>query len=186
MTSFADLESAAPDVARPIRQRIETTGLMLLGTVRADGSPRVSPVEVVLRDGHLRLGMMPGSRKALDVARDPRVALLTPVADKDDLAGEGKLFAVLRPLDDPDDVAALFAAAVEGTDYEVAELEGSPAFEVDISSAAWQHVDGDSFVTVSWSSAGGLRWRRRSGATGEVVDEPLPEPPIGLDHPVRP
>jgi hypothetical protein len=184
VASFDDLQSAAPHIARAIRERIESTGLMLLGTVRADGSPRVSPVEVVLSDGRLRLGMMPGSRKAVDVARDPRVALLTPVADKDDLGGVGKLFGVLRPLDDPDEVAALFAAAVEGTDYEVADLEGSPAFEVDISAAAWQRVDGDSFVTASWSATGGLRQRRRSGATGEPVDEPLPDAAIGLDHPV--
>jgi hypothetical protein len=172
MASFDDLQSAAPDIARAIRERIEATGLMLLGTVRADGSPRVSPVEVRLRDGDLRLGMMPGSRKALDVARDPRVALLTPVADKDDLGGEGKLFGVLSALEDPAAIADLFAAAVEGTDHAAADLEGSPAFEDDISGAAWQQVDGVSVVTASWSPAAGLRRRRRSGATGEVIDVP--------------
>src|SRR6478735_6443486 len=90
MTTFSQLDAAAPDLATPIRERLITTGLALLGTTRADGSPRVSPIEVTLHDGHLFVGMMPGSRKALDVGRDPRVCLLTPVADKDDLSGEGK------------------------------------------------------------------------------------------------
>src|SRR5215218_6243852 len=99
MCTFSQLEASAPDLATPIRERLAGTGLALLGTIRADGSPRVSPIEVTIHDGHLYVGMMPGSRKAVDVARDPRVSLLTPVADKDDLAGEGKLFGALRPVD---------------------------------------------------------------------------------------
>jgi hypothetical protein len=179
MTSFAELQASAPDVATPIRGRIEATGLMLLGTIRADGSPRVSPIEVVLRDGHLYLGMMPGSRKADDVGRDPRVSLLTPVADKDDLGGEGKLFGALRPLADAAEIAAVLAAAVDGTDYDVADLDGSPTFEVEIEAAAWQRVDGDAFVTVSWSPRSGVRSRRRTGATGAVVDEGLHDVAVG-------
>jgi hypothetical protein len=170
MISFAELLQAAPEVAEPIQRRIEATGLALVGTIRADGSPRVSPIEVLVRDGRLQLGMMPGSRKAVDVGRDPRVCLLTPVADKDDLGGEGKLFGALRRLDDPDEVAALFAAATEGTDWDATDLDGSPAFEVLVSAAAWQRVEDDAFVTSSWDPRRGVRHRTRVGATGEVVD----------------
>src|SRR6478609_1541568 len=121
MLTFSQLESSAPDLATPIRERFGATGLALLGTIRADGSPRVSPIEVTLHDGHLYVGMMPGSRKSLDVLRDPRISLLTPVADKDDLAGEGKLFGELRTVEDLDQIAAVFHAAVDDSDYEVSD-----------------------------------------------------------------
>jgi hypothetical protein len=170
MITFSELEASAPDVATPIRDRLTTTGLALLGTIRADGSPRVSPIEVTLHDGHLYVGMMPGSRKSLDVLRDPRISLLTPVADKDDLAGEGKLFGELRTVEDLDQIAAVFHAAVDDSDYEVSDLEGSPVFEVLVSGAAWQRVEDQTFVTGSWDPVHGVRLRHRIGATGEVED----------------
>ena len=171
MLTFSQLDAAAPELAGPIRDRFTTTGLAILGTVRADGSPRVSPIEVTLHDGHLYVGMMPGSRKAVDVARDPRVSLLTPVADKDDLSGEGKLYGALSTVDDPDQIAAVFHAAVADSDeYDASDLEGSPVFEVLVTGAAWQRVEGDTFVTSSWDPAHGVRLRHRVGATGDVED----------------
>ena len=47
----------------------------MLGTLRADGSPRISPCEVDLVDGRLCFGMMWQSHKALDLLRDPRLAV---------------------------------------------------------------------------------------------------------------
>jgi hypothetical protein len=180
MISFSQLEASAPELAAHLRERHTTTGLAILGTVRADGSPRVSPIEVTFHDGHLYIGMMPGSRKAVDVGRDPRVSMLTPVADKDDLSGEGKLFGVLRPVDDPDQIAAVFGAAVDGSDYDVEDLAGSPVFELLVSGAAWQHVEGDTFVTESWDPVHGVRHRRRAGATGEVEEI---DAQSGVPHP---
>jgi hypothetical protein len=171
MLTFSQLETSAPDIAAPIRGRLTATGLGLLGTIRADGSPRVSPIEVTLHDGHLFVGMMPGSTKARDVGRDPRVALLTPVADKDDLGGEGKLFGRLSAVTDADQIAAVFEAAVGGSDqYDVDDLDGSPVFELLVTGAAWQRVEDDTFVTSSWDSERGIRFRRRVGATGGVEE----------------
>ena len=107
MLSFAELESRADAVARPIRDRLTSTGIGLLGTVRRDGSPRISPVEVSFQGDHLFVGMMPRSMKALDLRRDARFVLLTPVAYKDDLGGEGKLFGRAREVTDPDEVQDL-------------------------------------------------------------------------------
>ena len=44
MIPFSQLQQVASEVADPIRARLEATGLAILGTVRADGSPRVSPL----------------------------------------------------------------------------------------------------------------------------------------------
>jgi len=92
--SFSDLRTTAPEIAEPIAARFATSGLGMLGTLRRDGSPRVSPIEVALHEGRMYVGMMPGSTKHHDVERDARVSLVTAIADKDDLAGEGKLFGV--------------------------------------------------------------------------------------------
>ena len=51
-------------------------------------------------DGRFYVGSMPDAVKAKDLRRDPRCCLLTPLADKDDLAGEAKAFCRAREVDD--------------------------------------------------------------------------------------
>lgn len=170
MTSFADARTAAPTVFDPIADRFHTTGLGLLATLRRDGSPRISPIEVTLADGQLVVGMMPGSCKHLDLMRDPRACLLTPVADRLDLGGEGKLFGRFLPMADPDRAAAFLRSAAEAAGVGTEELVGSPVFELDVEAAAWQWVEGETFRTRSWSATGGRRERGRTGALGSVVD----------------
>jgi hypothetical protein len=81
MPRWADVESAAPDLAERGRELIERFGFVFLGTVRRDGGPRVNPVEAHLVSGDLALCLIPGSLKALDLARDPRAYLHTPVLE---------------------------------------------------------------------------------------------------------
>lgn len=170
MISFDDFLTAAPEIAGPVLDRLTATGIGLLGTVRKDGSPRVSPVEVGLHGGRLALGMMPGSAKLADVRRDPRACLLTPVADRTDTGGEGKLFGRIEEVRG-DDAERLLRAMVAGLDgVELEDLAGSPVFELRISSAAWQHVDDDAWDTRSWSIGSPVRHRRRQGATGLAED----------------
>ena len=47
----------------------------ILATLRHDGSPRLSGLETNFSEGELWLAMMPDSRKADDLRRDPRFAL---------------------------------------------------------------------------------------------------------------
>jgi Pyridoxamine 5'-phosphate oxidase len=86
--SWRALEAGAPELARLGAACLEA-GLGLLGTVRADGSPRVSPVGTFFIDGELVVGIMARSAKARDLRRDPRYALQSPVALPD--AGEPEL-----------------------------------------------------------------------------------------------
>ena len=41
--------------------------------------------EVGFHEGRMYVGMMPGSTKFQDVERDPRISLVTAIADKDDM-----------------------------------------------------------------------------------------------------
>ena len=143
----------------------------MLGTIRRDGSPRVSPIEVAFHDGRLYVGMMPGSTKSLDVERDPRISLVTALADKDDLGGEGKLFGVAARVTDVE-LAERHPARPRRRDggFDPEAVAGSPMYEILVTGAAWQRVEGDAFVTPSWSEADGVRHRRRDGATGDVID----------------
>ncbi len=171
MITFDELLAASPTIATAIRDRLETTGLTMLGTLRRDGSPRISPVEVVFLDGGLFVGMMPRSQKALDLLRDPRAALITPVADKRDLSGEGKLFGVARalPAEQAGRVLAHAIGQMEG-DLSLDDFAGSHVFEILVTGAAWQHAADDAFVTRSWNATTGERLRRRIGASGLPED----------------
>ncbi|QXE37385.1 pyridoxamine 5'-phosphate oxidase family protein [Streptomyces sp. GMY02] len=73
--TWPEFRSAEPDFAETVQRRFETFPHHVLATLRKDGSPRLSGLEVTFRFGELWLGMMPNSRKALDLLRDPRFAL---------------------------------------------------------------------------------------------------------------
>jgi hypothetical protein len=72
---WQQFEAGAPDLAAFARQELGRNRVMLIGTVRKDGSPRISLVEPWILDGDLYLGMMWQSVKALDLLRDPRFVL---------------------------------------------------------------------------------------------------------------
>lgn len=64
----------------------------MLGTIRKDGYPRISPVEVVFTEGQLCLGMMWHSKKALDLLRDPRCTVHSATSNRDGSQGDFKMF----------------------------------------------------------------------------------------------
>jgi hypothetical protein len=77
MTTWNDLETGAPAIAAAGRRLLERSGAGegLLATVRADGPPRIHPVNVGIVDGHLLTFVIVGSVKAGDLAADGRYAL---------------------------------------------------------------------------------------------------------------
>jgi hypothetical protein len=89
--TWAELEVAAPEITALGRDLLERFQFVLVGTLTSDGSPRVNPCEAYVIDGRLLLNMMPRSLKALDLLRDPRIYVHTPVTSKDATEGEFKL-----------------------------------------------------------------------------------------------
>ncbi|MCX5248410.1 MULTISPECIES: pyridoxamine 5'-phosphate oxidase family protein [unclassified Streptomyces] len=73
--NWAAFTEAEPALASIAEDRFGAFTHHVLATLRSDGSPRTSGLEVRFLDGELWLGMMPGSLKALDLNRDPRFAL---------------------------------------------------------------------------------------------------------------
>jgi predicted pyridoxine 5'-phosphate oxidase superfamily flavin-nucleotide-binding protein len=100
MLTWAELETAAPEITALGRELLERFQFVLVGTLTKDGSPRVNPCEAYVIDGHLLLNMMPRSLKALDLLRDPRIYVHTPVTSKEASEGEFKLAGSAAVLED--------------------------------------------------------------------------------------
>lgn len=92
MVSWAEFAAKAAELASLGEARLGATGLCLVGSLRRDGWPRISPVEPLITAGQLYLGMMPRSTKALDLQRDPRCVVHSTTSDKDGTEGDFKLY----------------------------------------------------------------------------------------------
>jgi len=152
MARWSEFASAEPALARQVRERFGIRKHKTLATLRKDGSPRISGIEVEFADGELFLGMMPGSLKLRDLERDPRLALHGPTEDAPEdrpqgWAGEAKLAGVAVEVDAPGSPVA-----------------GARRFRVDISEAVFVHLndEGDQLVVESWHPGTGVRRLERS------------------------
>src|SRR5688572_20046623 len=170
MTSLTDLRSGAPAIADFFETRIAKTGLCFLATTRADGWPRVSPIELSIVGDRLYVGSMPNAVKARDLQRDPRCCISTPLGDKDDLAGEAKAFCMAREVAAGDEWEAVRSFFHEAVGFDIGDHGASHVFELEIEAAAWQRVEGDDWRTTSWRPGSDVRERRRTGPVGESVD----------------
>lgn len=155
VTTWRDVEVAIPDLAARVRHRFTARTHLTMATVRADGSPRISGIEVTFTDGEVRVGLMPGSVKARDLARDPRLALHSPTVDPpvdvpSRWPGEAKLAGVVHPVapepsaDDP---------SVTGTFVHL------DVAEVVLTSIV---ADPDRLVVESWHPTRGYQRRERT------------------------
>ena len=148
---WGEFEAAAPRLARDAAERLAEAGLALLGTLRRDGSPRVSPVEPYFLAEHLVFGTMTWSRKALDLARDARCVLHSPVSRPDGGEIEVKLYGRAVRLGDE-------AVPAEGTWWASQPPGKACIFSLDVETAA----------IVRWDPARGrMRLARWSPAAGE-------------------
>jgi len=149
--SWRDLEAGAPDLAREGRARFERTKVALLGTLRDDGSPRISPVEPYLIGGELVVGVMP-SPKLDDLRRDPRCALHSSVNDINGSEGEFKIHGRAVATNDPVLVDA------DGSWWQGREPARVGVFTIDIEAAVlvtWSADQGE-MSTTRWSPSAGL------------------------------
>ncbi len=151
VASWAEIASAEPDFTDRVRHLLTSQKHMTLATLRKDGSPRISGTELQIEDGNLWLGMMPRSLKALDLRRDPRLALHSPSVDPPEGAESGWQGD----------------AKVAGHGVEVTEGEspaGGHRFRIDITEVVLTRVGdpADHLVIESWHPGRGLEVRRRT------------------------
>lgn len=91
MPRWHDVRTAVPELAEAVERRFGAHAHAILGTLRRDGAPRLSGIETAFRAGELWLGMMPGSRKALDLRRDPRMSVHSAPVEPDLADGDARI-----------------------------------------------------------------------------------------------
>jgi hypothetical protein len=114
-----------------------------MATLRRDGSPRISGTEVELAGGQLQIGSMPNAVKALDLRRDPRVAIHGPTDDP--------------PAGEP--AGWKGEAKVAGMAIEVESGSAAHRFLIDIQEAVITRLNegGNRLVIESWIPGRGYR-----------------------------
>ena len=142
MTSWQDVLRAEPAFATRVQALFDAHRHKTMATVRADGSPRISGIELAFTDGELTFGSMPESRKGADLARDPRLAVHSATVDPVDGAeaawpGEAKIAGRAVPAGD--------------------------AFQVDITEVVHTHLNEQATLLVVewWTPGDGLRRAER-------------------------
>jgi hypothetical protein len=167
---WADFATEEQQLAELGREKLGAPGVVLVGTLRADGTPRISPVEPLFWQGDLWLSMLWGSQKAADLFHDSRLLVHNIVTGRDGSAGEYKVRG--RAIaDDDEKTLAGYAAAI----HEHAGWEPVPGafhlFWVDVVEVSFLRYDGatgDQFVTL-WPA--GREFVRRA-TTATSLGEP--------------
>src|SRR5258708_17880660 len=121
MTAWKDVERGEPEFAQRVRVGLDGTRHKRIATLRGDGAPRISGIEVAFEDGELAFGSMPNARKGADLGRDPRFALQSATIDPVEGAeaqwpGEAKISGraiYARPLTEGSDGDRFYADIAE-------------------------------------------------------------------------
>ena len=106
MATWAEFSAAAPALAERGERLLRRGGY--IGTVAADGSPRVHPVTPLINGGRLFVFVGRATVKFANLRRDPRFALHAPLGESDEeFVVPGRVVAA----DDPDSEALAWEAA---------------------------------------------------------------------------
>ena len=157
MASFAELESDVPEFAARVRAAFDAHRHKFLATVRADGAPRISGIEMQFVAGEPWLAGMLQSAKFADLRGDPRFALHSGSDEPDSWAADAKLSGRATEVTDPDERRSYATAAglpPESVDYEL--------FRVDLDQVVLVHLNEDKSALLVDS------WRPGRGVTSTV------------------
>jgi hypothetical protein len=155
VTAWRDFELQAPELAPLVRARLTASLHSILGTVRADGAPRLTGLEAHFAEGELWLAMMPDSRKADDLCRDPRFSLHS-APDVAMVDGDAKVSGRAVPVENEAE-RQRFAATLPPSP----PASGMALFRADLTDASLARVDGDHMVIDIWIDGEAPRTVRR-------------------------
>jgi hypothetical protein len=160
MASWQEVEAAVPELAGSVRAAFDAHKHKVLATLRAGGSPRVSGNELTFKDGEAWLGMMHGSVKALDLLRDPRLAIHSATADAELKMGDAKLSGRAIEVADPE-IKRSFGD--DAADDAAEPAEEYHLFRIDITEVSIVRIGDppDHLVIESWSPGPGYRRTER-------------------------
>ncbi|MFG3658189.1 pyridoxamine 5'-phosphate oxidase family protein [Streptomyces sp. NPDC047706] len=154
--NWATFTTAEPDLAKTVEARFGACTHHVLATLRKDGSPRTTGLEVRFTGGELWLGMMPDSLKALDLRRDARFALQANPGEGTSMGGgDVRIAGRAIEVEDP--------ATKAGYREEVEPPEPFHLFRTELTEVVRTYVEDDTFLVVQvWKPGTPLRTVRRT------------------------
>jgi hypothetical protein len=152
---WMEFARACPELGELGARRFAADELILLGTLKEDGWPRLSPVEPDLVAGELMLGMIWRSGKARDLLRDPRCTVHSIPHGRLNPPGDLKLYGLGRSIEDLN-VRAAYRAAIKARIGWEPDEPRFHLFAVDVESAAYVRFDDDVQERWSWTPGAGL------------------------------
>ena len=146
VASWAEFAAAEPAFAARVYKLLTPRKHLTMATLRRDGSPRISGTEIDFVGDHLDIGSMPHAVKAMDLKRDPRVAIHGPTQDpakSGHWRGEAK---------------------IAGRAIEVPHESDSHRFRIDLSEVVLTRLSSarDRLVIESWNTERGYRKAERA------------------------
>ena len=149
MASWGKIREEAAELAAAVEERFGRRKHHTIATLRADGSPRISGIEVQLGADEVTIGSMRDAVKARDLQRDPRFALHSATVDppaEDEMAWPGE--------------AKIAGRAVETSDPK----DDAHTWRLDVREVVLTRIDaeGRGLEITSWHEGRGLVVRHRS------------------------
>ena len=126
MVRWQEVERSEPDFAAEVRAVFDAHLHKTIATLRRDGAPRLSGLELEFTAGDVTFGMMPRSRKVADLRRDQRAevhsASFIARGEEESWAGDARISGRAREITDP----------AERSKYTDTPPEAHPLFVLDI------------------------------------------------------
>ncbi|MFF3483835.1 pyridoxamine 5'-phosphate oxidase family protein [Streptomyces sp. NPDC002701] len=155
-SNWAAFVAAEPELAKAVEERFAAFTHHVVATLRKDGSPRTSGLEVRFLGGEVWLGMMPDSVKALDLRRDARFALqANPGPGTGMGGGDVRIAGRAVEVHDP--------AVRAGYTEEVEPPEPFHLFRTELTEVVRTYVEDDTYLVVEiWKPGVPVRTVRRT------------------------
>ncbi|WP_327748464.1 pyridoxamine 5'-phosphate oxidase family protein [Streptomyces europaeiscabiei] len=182
LSNWGAFVAAEPELAQTVEARFGAFTHHTLATLRRDGSPRTTGLEVRFVNGELWLGMMSGSLKAFDLRRDPRFSLqANPGPGTEMGGGDVRVSGRAVEVDDPAVKAAYgaegeasgeasggegakdTAAEKSGDGEEVEPPEPFHLFRTELTEVVRTYVEDDKYLVVQvWKPGEPMRTLKRT------------------------
>ena len=155
MARWSDVEAEAPELAARAKTLFDAHVHKTIATLRRDGSPRISGIELSFVDGDLWTGSMWQAVKALDLQRDPRYALHSGSDDPEEWKGDAKVAGLAEEITDPERKAQIVGGA--------APVDASHVFRLGLTELVVVRVGdpADHIVVEAWHGGRGVTRRER-------------------------
>lgn len=163
MMTWSEFACEAPRIAEVFVRRHTATGkLCLLATLRADGYPRISPIEPRVFEGQLVLVGMPNTTKFQDLGRDPRFCLHTATVDPHVSEGDAKLWGKATNVQDEDLHQRFAIDLFEESGMDLRGQVFDPFYVADLTGASSLALEGEQLAITIWKPGQGERVMRKT------------------------